>query len=107
MRQLIERGYAERPYMGVDLITLNSQIAAEVGVSVADGAYIRDVAPTGAAAAAGIQAGDVITAINGRTLNERDTLQMMILGAMPGDSITLTILRNNATVEATMQLAGA
>lgn len=107
VRQIIERGYAERPYMGVDLITLNSQIAAEVGVEVTDGAFIRDIVPNGAAAQAGIQAGDVITAINGRTLNDRDTLQMIIMSSMPGDSVTVTILRNGEAFDVTMALGAA
>lgn len=107
VRQIIETGTAERPYMGVDLVTLNSQIAAEVGVAVSDGAFIRDVVPNGAAAAAGIQPGDVITAINGRALNDRDTLQMIIMSNMPGDSVTITILRNGETFDVTMQLGSA
>jgi 2-alkenal reductase len=107
VRQIIERGYAERPYMGVDLITLNSQIAAEVGVEVTDGAFIRDIVPNGAAAQAGIQAGDVITAINGRTLTDRDTLQMIIMSSMPGESVTVTVLRNGETFDVTMALGAA
>lgn len=107
VRQIIETGTAERPYMGVDLVTLNSQIADEVGVSVSDGAFIRDVVPNGAAAAAGIQPGDVITAINGRTLNDRDTLQMIIMSNMPGDTVTITILRNGESFDVTMQLGSA
>ncbi len=107
VRQIIETGTAERPYMGVDLVTLNSQIADEVGVPVSDGAFIRDVVPNGAAAAAGIQPGDVITAINGRALNDRDTLQMIIMSNMPGDTVTITILRNGETFNVTMQLGSA
>lgn len=107
VRQIIETGSAERPYMGVDLVSLNSQIAAEVGVTVSDGAYIRDIVPNGAAAQAGIQAGDVITAINGHALNDRDTLQMVIMSNMPGDTVTVTILRNGETFELSMQLGSA
>jgi 2-alkenal reductase len=107
VRQIIETGSAVRPYMGVDLVSLNSQIAAEVGVDVSDGAYIRDIVPNGAAAQAGIQAGDVITAINGRALSDRDTLQMIIMSSMPGETVTVTILRNGETFEVSMQLGSA
>jgi 2-alkenal reductase len=93
-QQLIDKGYAERPLMGVQLITLNSQSAQELGVTISEGAYIQTVTPDSPSAQAGIQAGDVIIAVNGRSVNDREPLQMQVFSYKPGETITITLLRN-------------
>ncbi|MGH2544309.1 MAG: S1C family serine protease [Ardenticatenaceae bacterium] len=103
--QLIENGVAYRPLMGVSLMPVNSQLAEEFGLSVTDGAYIEQVTPGGPSAQAGIQPGDVVTAINGRPVNARDTLQMHVLSHASGETIRVSILRAGQPLELQVTLA--
>lgn len=103
-RQLILTGQAERPLMGVELVGLNTQNAQELGVTVSEGAYIQAVTRNGPSAQAGIQPGDVIVAVDGRPVNDRDTLQMLVLSHVPGDTITLSILRGSERAEVQLTL---
>jgi putative serine protease PepD len=74
---------------------------AALGISAADamdasgnpaGVIVSQVTPGGAAAKAGIVAGDVITAINGQPITSLADLQNVLAGLTPGASATVTIL---------------
>ena len=106
-QQLIETGRAERPLMGVQLIMLNSQNSEELGITVSEGAYIQTVTPNGPSEQAGIQSGDVIIALNGRAITDRDTLQMQVFRYLPGETVTVTLLRNGQQVEVELTLTSA
>ncbi|MGB0388741.1 MAG: S1C family serine protease [Ardenticatenaceae bacterium] len=103
-QQLIETGRAERPLMGVQLLMLNSQNSEELGLSVSEGAYIQSVTPNGPSQQAGIQPGDVVIAVNGRPVTDRETLQMQVFRYIPGESVTVSVLRDGqqADVELTL-----
>jgi S1-C subfamily serine protease len=68
---------------------------AFIGVSVADaqgrGAQIREVVSRGPAQQAGLAAGDVITAIDGRRIDSATTLTTVMDTHHPGDQLTLTV----------------
>ena len=103
-QQLIESGRAERPLMGVQLIMLNSQNAEELGATVSEGAYIQTVTSSGPSQQAGIVPGDVIIAVNGRLITDRDTLQMQILRYMPGEEVSITLLRDGQPIDVQLVL---
>ncbi|MBA3534763.1 MAG: trypsin-like peptidase domain-containing protein, partial [Ardenticatenales bacterium] len=106
-QQLIDSGQAQRPLMGISLLALNSQVAQERGLSVTEGAYIQEVTANSAAARAGLQAGDVIIAIAGRPVTDREPLQMHVLSHVPGEQLSLTILRNGQSMEMQLTLGAA
>jgi S1-C subfamily serine protease len=66
---------------------------AFIGVSVSDsqGARIRQVVPRGPAQQAGLAAGDVITAIDGKAIDSATTLTNVMDTHHPGDQLTLTV----------------
>jgi putative serine protease PepD len=75
---------------------------AYLGVTVGDassgqGAAIESVKSGTPAANAGLQAGDVVTAIDGQTVTNADDLTAKISAHQPGDKVTLTVTRNGAT----------
>jgi putative serine protease PepD len=75
---------------------------AYLGVTVADstsgaGAAIGSVKSGTPAASAGLEAGDVVTAIDGVTVDNADDLTAKISAHQPGDKVTLTVTRNGAT----------
>jgi putative serine protease PepD len=75
---------------------------AYLGVTVGDaasgqGAALEQVKPGTPAADAGLQAGDVVTAIDGQTVTNADDLTARISAHQPGDKVTLTVTRNGGT----------
>lgn len=70
-----------------------------------DGAYVASVVDGGAALAAGLQAGDIITAINGKKIKSMTELQETITRFRPGDMVRVTYLRDRKekTVEVTLK----
>src|SRR4051794_1918242 len=75
---------ATKSYLGVSVDSLNSS----------KGAVVSKVQPGTPAEKAGVQAGDIITAVNGTTLNGTTTLGSILATLKPGDTATLTVNRN-------------
>ncbi|MFN8529202.1 MAG: PDZ domain-containing protein [Anaerolineae bacterium] len=70
----------------------------------ADGATVTEVLDGSVAAEAGLQVGDVITAVNGEVVNEEITLRDRINAYEAGDSVTLTFTRDGASQDVTVTL---
>ena len=87
-----------------------SHAALGVNVTPAEngGALVANVVANGAAAKAGLEQGDVITTVNGKTINDADDLIAVIQGSNVGDKATIVFTRNGAqkTVTATLAEAG-
>jgi Do/DeqQ family serine protease len=75
MRQLAATGEVHRGSLGIDTQDVDARIAGGLGLSDARGAVVTRVYPGSAAAAAGVQVGDVIVAANGQRIDDRDTLR--------------------------------
>ncbi|MDT7625167.1 MAG: putative serine protease PepD, partial [Pseudonocardiales bacterium] len=78
-----------------ELIASGHATQAQLGVSVRDsqpnGAQLVSVAPGLAAAKAGLQAGDVVTKVGSRLVENSDGLVAAINSANPGSNVTLTV----------------
>ena len=68
------------------------------------GAVIAQVVPGGAAANAGLQAGDVVTAVGGTQVGSADELQAAIAQHNSGDKVTVTVTRDGQQHTATVEL---
>jgi len=90
---LIEYGVVQRAILGVNIQDINSELAKEKGLDKIEGVYITDVRPEGAAAAAGIEAGDVIISINGAKVNSSGELQEQVSRYRPNDKISVQVKR--------------
>ncbi len=87
-----------------------TQSGTFLGVSVADatgGALVQAVEPGSPAAAAGIQAGDLITSVNGKAIADGTALQQAIRSEKSGTTVTIGLTRNGSptTVKATLGTA--
>jgi putative serine protease PepD len=91
--QLISSGKAEHAYLGVSLSS---------GSATARVAEVRDGTP---AARAGLKAGDVITALDGKATASSGELESVIGALKPGDSVSLTYTRNGTTHTVQLKLA--
>jgi S1-C subfamily serine protease len=101
INQLIANGEVRYPFLGINYRMLDGDIAAELNLSVQNGALIiaptngtSAIQPNSAAARAGLREGDIITAINGTALDGNNSLRQLMLQYAPGDNVTLDVLRN-------------
>ncbi|PKR76757.1 peptidase S1 [Halalkalibacillus sediminis] len=109
VEEIIENGHVERPYLGVGLQSLNDipQFYLErSNVEVEDGLLIANVEEGSAADQAGLEVEDIITEIDGEPVEKLSSLSKYMYNNLePGDSATLTIVRDNQElqVEVTLQ----
>jgi len=77
-------------FLGVEVESLGSNGYGGYGSTTASGALVAGVVSGGPAASAGVTAGDVITAIDGRTVTSPTTVSSLIVTLKPGAKITVT-----------------
>lgn len=80
--------------LGVSYLTLDADLAAERDLTVEEGALIEEVYPDTPAAKAGLQVGDVVTAVDGDPVDARRTLAERLYAYQEGDQVTLTVIRD-------------
>jgi serine protease Do len=105
--QIVATGHVEHARLGVMLQDLSAPLAESFGLKAPDGALISSVAPDTAAAKASLQAGDVVTAINGEPVRTAGDLSSRIGLAKPGDKITLTVWRDKTDHDTVVALGRA
>lgn len=94
MAQLIEHGEVRRGRLGVAIQDLTPDLASALGLSELSGAVVASVEPGSPAMSAGLRAGDVVTAIDGRQVRSATELRNRI-GLTPlGSEVKLTIRRD-------------
>ena len=84
--QLIANGTAEHPQLGVT--------ATDVTGTGQQGAQIVSVTEGSGAAEAGLEAGDVVTAVNGNAVSSTESLIALVRAGQVGKPMTLTVIRN-------------
>ena len=101
-QEIIDTGSATHALLGVSAGT-----ASSTGSAVGSGAQLATVSPGSPAADAGLQAGDVITAVGDRVVTTSTELTAAVRSSDPGDTVTLTIRRGTATstVDVTLDAA--
>ena len=91
-------------YLGVSVQTLDANSAAQLGLSVSSGAYVRGVVAGSPAEHAGITAGSVITRVNSAVVDSATSLGDALHQYKPGDQVKITWIAGNATHTATVTL---
>lgn len=89
---LMRDGKVRRGYLGVGLQQITPDLADALGEE--NGALISDVAPQSPAAKAGLQKGDVVAGMNGRTVRDFHRLRLFIAEAKPGAAVQLLVRRD-------------
>ena len=100
--QLIEYNKVKRPYIGIAGIDLDEETANRNNLVV--GVYVKSVEDFSAAQKANIQAGDVITAINGQTVKTMDEVNSIKNTQKIGDTLEITINRNGNEMKVNVTL---
>jgi serine protease Do len=105
MQSLREKGRVVRGYIGTSVQTLTPEIADAMKLKgQPTGALVSEVEPNAPAAKAGIKTGDVITAVNGKKVNDPRELRLMIGSMAPGTKAHLEVNRESQTKTFDVQL---
>lgn len=95
--QLKEYGRTHRGWLGIKIQEVSEETAESVGMQKSIGALVLDVSKGSPADKVGIQAGDVITAFDGREISEMRFLPRMVAETKIGKTVSLTYWRKNAS----------
>ena len=101
---LIQYGVVHRPQLGVRIAAVSAADAEVYGLPGIQGVEINQVIPGEAAERAGVQMGDVVTAINGVSVDGVSGLQATIAQFKPGESVQLSIIRYGQPVAVAVKL---
>jgi serine protease Do len=102
--QLKETGHVTRGWIGVQIQPVTADIADSLGMKKIEGALVAEPQPGSPAAKAGIESGDVITAVNGEQVKNAHELARNISSMAPGTSVKLAILRTGQQKDITLAL---
>ena len=108
---LRQYGTVQRALLGISGQDVSTYIDAEKekgrepDLGTVNGIYVAEVTADGAAAAAGLKEGDVITSIDGKTIEKFGQLQELLVNHRPGDKVSVTYLRDKKkhTVQITLR----
>lgn len=93
-----------RPWLGVKGDTLSGDMARSLGLERPQGLLVTDVYSGGPAARAGIEVGDVITAIDGAEVNDQGGLNYRIGTKQPNETVSVTLLRDGRSRNVTARV---
>ncbi|MFV0484642.1 MAG: S1C family serine protease [Candidatus Saccharimonadales bacterium] len=103
LKSIVERGKAERAYLGVNYVAITADVAKEYGLSVTQGAYIYSsngspIVSGTPADKAGLKSKDIILKVNGVDVGAKGSILSLVGEYAPNEKIQLTVLRNGETI---------
>ena len=102
--QLKDKGSVSRGWIGVQIQPVTQDIADSMGLKKAEGALVAEPQANGPAAKAGIEAGDVITGVNGESIKNARDLARKIGSMSPGNSVKVALQRKGSEKTVTLTL---
>ena len=96
---LIKYGEFRRAYLGVDITSMDSNVAEQLDIPYTQGVAIVNLDPDGSAASAGIVPKDIITKVNGKTVTSTAELREMIGRSKVGETVNVTLVRNGKSMD--------
>lgn len=97
----------ERPYVGATFQPVTSEVAEALGLKTARGALVVSVTEGGPADKAGLKAGEVVTGVNGISVEHPDALWYRLTTAGLGNATKLTVQQGGAQRELSMVIGAA
>ncbi|MDJ0577034.1 MAG: HhoA/HhoB/HtrA family serine endopeptidase [Xenococcaceae cyanobacterium MO_234.B1] len=108
--QLIANGKVDHSFLGIRMASLTPEIKQQlknkhnINLQNETGVLIVEVVPNSPAAKAGLRGGDVIKAIAGQSITAADQIQKVVEKTSPGEKLSIELLRENRTVEVTVEV---
>jgi serine protease Do len=102
--ELQEHGHVTRGWLGVQVQPVSASIAESLGLKKAEGVIVDERMADSPAAKAGLEAGDVITAINGKPVKDAREFARTVAGLAPNSTIKFDVMRNGEAKSLTATL---
>jgi serine protease Do len=104
IKQLRENKSVKRGWLGVTIQNIDENTAKALDMKDTKGALLTSVIPGDPADKAGLKTGDVITAVNGETVEDTNALLRKVAAIRPGQKAELSILRKGAASKVSVSL---
>lgn len=104
MEQLLKDGKVHRGMLGINIQNITPDVAKSLDLKDAKGVIVSNVRPGSSAEKAGLKRGDIITAINGESIEDSNTLRNKVASSAPGTDIKISISREGKQEELTAKL---
>jgi serine protease Do len=105
INELMKTGYIVRPWIGIGAYTVDSSLASMYNLAVDKGILVTEVASGSPAEKAGLEAGDVITIIEGEEIVSVDDLLTIVNTYKAGQTVEITFWRGSDQKAASITLA--
>ena len=107
--ELVANGIVRRPRLGIaaERQELYQGLAEHLKLDQTEGVFVHQVMDGSSAAAAGIQADDIIVSVDGQAVTGMDSLSRTLIGKKFGDSIAVKLIRKLELVALTVKLIDA
>lgn len=105
MDQIIQYGEVRRGVLGVRVQDLSAEMAEAFDIDRNNGALIAQVTPNSPAAQAGLEAGDIVTSVNGKTVNDASAMANAIGLLKIGDEVDIAYVRDGQKQTTTATVA--
>ena len=103
--QLRTAGRVSRGRIGVQIDQVTKDVAESIGLGKPMGALVRGVETASPADKAGVEAGDIITKVDGKTIEKHSDLPRLVGSIKPGTKIAVTVFRRGVIKELTVSVA--
>jgi serine protease DegQ len=105
MEQIVREGSVTRGWVGIEVQDLSPELMESFDLKTGEGALIAGVLKSGPADRAGVKPGDVLTAVNGKTVSDSSSLLNLIAVLKPGETAKLSVARKNNSLEFDVKVA--
>jgi serine protease Do len=106
-QQIVKTGKVQHGRLGIQIQNVDQSLAQSFKLSSPAGALVAQVVPDGAAARAGIKAGDVILSYNGNRIADAGQLSVQVNATAPGEKATLDLVRDGKPMTLTATIGSA
>jgi serine protease Do len=103
MTSIMDDGKVSRGYLGVMIQDLNKDLAASFNFE-GDGVLLGDVVPEGPGDKGGLKAGDIVTQLNGRMMENSNQLRNSVADLEPDSKVDLEVVRDGSIVNLQVEL---
>jgi serine protease Do len=103
--QIRKTGYVRRGEIGIRAQTVTPALASGLGLARSSGVVIADVLPGTPGARVGLRPGDLVLTLDGKSMENGRQLQVSLYRHLPGDVVTLEVLRDGQTLRIPVEMS--
>jgi serine protease Do len=104
MGDLVDKGEVSRGWLGVNIQEVSAELAEKMGMEGPRGALVAELGEDSPAEEGGIEAGDVITEFDGKTIQSVSHLRSTVAHTEPGREVTVTVMRKGEEKKLTVSI---